>query len=150
MFNKAIVIGRLTKNPELKQTPAGVSVCSFSIACNRNYADKNGERQTDFLNIVAWRGQAEFVCRYFTKGSLIGVEGSIQSRNYTDKDGNSRNAVEIVGSNFFFVESKSSSSNSENRPSPYTVPGEAPAAPAYSSGSVEDFAEIEGEEDLPF
>ena len=76
MYNKAILIGRLTADPELKQTPNGVSVCSFSIACDRAFSGRNGERQTDFINIVTWRQQAEFVSKYFSKGRLIGIDGS--------------------------------------------------------------------------
>ncbi len=151
MFNKAILIGRLTADPELKQTPNGVSVTTFRIACNRSYTGKNGERQTDFINIVAWRNQAEFVAKYFKKGNAIGVEGSIQTRDYTDKDGNKRTAFEVVGDNFFFVESKSAASASSG----YSAPayGSAPMSQpsvSYSSGSVGDFEEIEGEDDLPF
>lgn len=76
MYNKAILIGRLTADPELKQTPNGVSVCSFSIACDRPFSSKSGEKQTDFINIVAWRQNAEFVSRYFSKGRLIGIDAS--------------------------------------------------------------------------
>lgn len=157
MFNKAILIGRLTAEPELKQTPNGVSVCSFSVACNRSYTGRNGERQTDFINIVTWRNQAEFVSKYFHKGNLIGLEGTIQTRNYEDKSGNKRTAVEVVADNAFFVESKASASNQGGsygsapsyNASPASSAGEAPAS-GYSSGSSADFAEIEGEDDLPF
>ena len=88
MFNRAILIGRLTADPELKQTQNGISVCSFSIAVDRRYSGRDSERKTDFINITSWRQQAEFVCRYFHKGDVIGVEGSIQTRNYEDKNGN--------------------------------------------------------------
>lgn len=112
MLNKAIVIGRLVKDPELKQTPQGTSVCSFQIACARNYKDKDGETPTDFLVVVAWKGQAEFVARNFRKGNLIGVDGSIRSRNY-EKDGERKTAIEIVGDSFFFVESKAQMETNE-------------------------------------
>lgn len=156
MFNKAILIGRLTADPELKQTTNGISVCSFSIACDRRFTSKGGERQADFINIVAWRQSAEFVSKYFRKGNAIGIEGSIQTRNYEDKNGNKRTAVEVVVDNAFFVESKASSArNSEN--SGYNAPSFAapaattqPSGVSYASGSVGDFAEIEGEDDLPF
>ena len=108
MFNKAILIGRLTADPELKQTPNGISVCSFSIAVDRRFSGRDSERKTDFLNITSWRQQAEFVCRYFHKGDVIGVEGSIQTRNYEDKNGNKRTAVEVVADRAFFVDSKNS------------------------------------------
>ena len=153
MFNKAILIGRLTADPELKQTPNGVSVCSFTIACNRTYSSKSGERQADFINIVSWRNTAEFVSKYFSKGKLIGVEGAIQVRSYQDKDGNKRTAVEVVADNTFFVESKNAPSSGESHTPSFNQP--APSAPSspqasYSSGSVNDFEEIEGEDDLPF
>ena len=151
MYNKAILIGRLTADPELKQTPNGVSVCSFSIACDRPFSRKSGEKQTDFINIVAWRQNAEFVSRYFSKGRLIGIDGSIQTRNYEDKNGNRRTAVEVVADRAFFVDSKSSASASS---APSAQNFNRPAAPAepisYSSGSFSDFEEIEGEDDLPF
>ena len=112
MFNKAILIGRLTADPELKQTQSGISVCSFSIAVDRRFSGRDSERKTDFINITSWRQQAEFVCRYFHKGDVIGVEGSIQTRNYEDKNGNKRTATEIVTDNVFFTGAKSSNSGS--------------------------------------
>ena len=108
MFNLAILTGRLTADPELKTTPNGISVCSFSIAVDRAYK-KGEEKQTDFLNVVCWRATAEFVSKWFTKGSLIGIEGSIQTRKFTDKNGNNRTAFEIVANNVHFVESKKTS-----------------------------------------
>jgi single-strand DNA-binding protein len=107
MFNLAILTGRLTANPELKTTTNGISVCTFGIAVDRAYK-KGEEKQTDFLNVVCWRSTAEFVSKYFSKGNLIGIEGSIQTRKYTDKDGNNRTAFEIVANNVHFVESKRS------------------------------------------
>ena len=107
MFNLAILTGRLTASPELKTTTNGISVCQFCIAVDRAYK-KGEEKETDFLNIVAWRQTAEFVSKWFTKGNLIGIEGSIQTRKYTDKDGNNRTAFEIVANNVHFVESKKS------------------------------------------
>ena len=157
MYNKAILIGRLTADPELKQTPNGVSVCSFSIACDRAFSGRNGERQTDFINIVTWRQQAEFVSKYFSKGRLIGIDGSIQTRNYEDKNGNKRTATEIVTDNVFFTGARSSNAGSGNGGSysnnsygdnSYTAP--APAQPAYTSGAASDFEEVESDNDLPF
>ena len=105
MFNLAILTGRLTTDAELKTTPNGVSVTSFSLAVNRNY--KSGEEQeTDFINIVAWRQTAEFIAKYFKRGNLIGIEGSIQTRKYQDKNGNNRTAFEVVVNNAHFIESK--------------------------------------------
>ena len=117
MFNIAILTGRLTQNPELKTTPNGVSVCSFSIAVERPY--RQGEdRQADFINIVSWRSTAEFVAKYFSKGSLIGIEGAIQTRRYQDKDGNNRTAFEVVANNVQFVESKRPQGNGEGNSIP--------------------------------
>lgn len=152
MYNKAIVVGRLTADPELKQTPSGVAVTSFSLAVNRAFTPKGGERQTDFLDIVAWRQTAEFICRYFSKGRAILIEGSIQTRQFTDKNGQNRRAWEIVADSAHFVESKNSQGDSTpagNLP-PYQSNMSAPPAPAYSSGSVADFAEIDDDGDLPF
>lgn len=135
MFNIAILTGRLTADPELKYTQNNVPVCSFTIAVNRQKrADE--EQQTDFINIVAWRQNAEFISKYFQKGSLIGIEGAIQTRNYTDKNGNDRKAVEVVVKNAQFAESK------KDKP--------AEAEPAFSDTSNDDFTEISGDGDLPF
>lgn len=109
MLNRAVLMGRLTADPELRQTPNGISVLSFSIAVDRAYGGKNGERQTDFINLVAWRQTAEFISRYFSKGQMIAVDGSIQTRNYTDKQGNNRTAFEIVIDNASFCGSKAES-----------------------------------------
>lgn len=142
MFNLVVLTGRLTANPELKTTPNGIPVTSFSIAVNRNYRAGEEQQQTDFINIVAWRQRAEFITKYFTKGSMIGIEGSIQTRRYTDKNGNNRTAFEVVVNNAQFVESKrdgAASSPSANEPA------------SYSNADVSDFAEIGGmDDDLPF
>lgn len=116
MLNRAILMGRLTADPDLRQTPSGVSVTVFRIAVDRNYA-KDRERQTDFIDIVAWRGTAEFVTKYFRKGSMIIVEGSIQTRNYEDKNGNKRTAVEVVANNVQLVGSK------KQEDAPHIAPG---------------------------
>lgn len=123
MFNLVVLTGRLTADPELKTTPNGVSVCSFSIAVEKPY--KQGEeRQADFINIVAWRGRAEFISKYFNKGSMIGIEGAIQTRKYQDRDGNNRTAFEVVANNVQFVEFKRPASNGEDNslPSPENDP----------------------------
>lgn len=135
MFNLAILTGRLTADPELKTTPSGKSVTSFAIAVNRNY--KAGEeQQTDFINIVAWRQTAEFITRYFKKGSLIGIEGAIQTRRYQDSHGNNRTAFEVVVKNAQFVESKKNDNNTAND--------------TEYSDNTDDFTEVDDNEDLPF
>lgn len=142
MFNLVVLTGRLTADPELKTTQSGISVTSFSIAVDRRFRSGE-ERQTDFINIVAWRQSAEFVAKYFKKGSLIGIEGSIQTRKYTDKNGNNRTAFEVVANNVQFVESK------RDGTSP-AAPGEAPAS--FSNAGVNDFADLGdvSDDDLPF
>lgn len=145
MINTVALMGRLTADLELKHTPNGVAVVSFCIAVNRKFKDQ----QADFINCVAWRQTAEFICKYFGKGQMIALEGSIQTRNYTDRDGNKRNATEVLVENASFCESKKNESNS--RPSPSAVaPAAAAPSPGYSSGSSEDFEEITPDDDLPF
>ncbi len=113
MLNCAIIMGRLTADPELRTTQSGLSVTSFTVAVDRAY--KSGdERQTDFINVVAWRGTADFVTKHFTKGQMIAVQGSIQTRNYEDKNGNKRIAVEIVADSVSFCGGKSESKPAEN------------------------------------
>ena len=115
MYNKSILIGRLVADPELKTTPNGVNVAAFRIAVDRPYK-QDGERKADFISIVAWRAAAEFVCNYFGKGRLIGIEGSIQTRDYTDKDGNKRYITEVVAERAFFVESKKAEPSGQGEP----------------------------------
>lgn len=140
MFNLVVLTGRLTADPELKTTPNGVSVTSFSIAVSRRYR-AGEETQADFINIVAWRQTAEFITKYFKKGTMIGIEGSIQTRRYVDKDGKNRTVFEVVANNAQFVESKRDGG----------VTGDTADAPAsYSNTGANDFAEISGDDDLPF
>lgn len=113
MFNLVVLTGRLTANPELKTTQNGASVCSFTIAVDRPYRSGE-EKKTDFINIVAWRNTAEFVTHYFTKGSLIGIEGSIQTRKYEDRDGNNRTVFEVVANNAQFILPKSAAEKDFN------------------------------------
>ena len=108
MLNKAILMGRLTRDPELKYTQGNLPVVQFTIAVERNHSGNGGERQTDFINIVAWRKTAEFVSRWFTKGMMIIVTGSIQSRRWQDKNGNNRTSIEVVADEVQFGESKRS------------------------------------------
>jgi len=138
MLNSAIIMGRLTASPELKYTTSSIAVCSFTVAVNRNYS-KGKEQETDFIEVVAWRKTAEFVSKYFSKGSMIIVEGRIQTRNYEDKHGNKRKAVEIVANNVQFGESKKDAQSNE-----------APPQTAQPTGTA-DFAEMSGDsDDLPF
>ena len=107
-MNKAILVGRLTKDPEMRTTSSGIAVTSFTVAVNRPYSDQSGERQTDFINCVIWRKQAENVAKYCTKGSLVAVEGRIQTRSYDHQDGSKRYVTEVVCDNVTFLSSKNS------------------------------------------
>lgn len=139
MINNVVLMGRLTADPELKTTPNGTSVTSFSIAVERNYAPKGQERETDFINVVAWRQTAEFVCRYFDKGQMIAVEGSIQTRKYQDKNGNNRVAVEVVANQVSFCGSKNEGGGTrqQNEANPLDV-------------DTDDFEDLPDDDDLPF
>lgn len=153
-------MGRLTADPEHKQTPNGIAVTSFSIAVDRNFADKStGNRQADFINIVAWRQTADFVCKYFAKGRMIAVEGSLQTRNFEDKNGNKRTAYEVVADQVYFADSKQSDGQGQgqgnyNKPAANSAfqPPESFQEPPKGSGfSVGDFEEIDTDDsDLPF
>ena len=147
-MNLAILMGRLTATPELRKTNSGLSVTSFSIAIDRRFS-RGEEKQTDFINCVAWRQTAEFITTYFTKGSMIAVEGSIQTRRYTDKDGNDRTATEVVVNQAHFTGSKRESGGDTGYYSG-GASAPAPAAPSYSNATSGDFAEIADDDDLPF
>ena len=144
-LNKVILAGRLTNDPELKQTATGVSVLSFTLAVNRRYASKNeqGESQTqaDFITVVAWRNTADFIARYFRKGSAICITGSIQTRSWQDQQGQRRYATEVVADEAMFVDSRSESGMSDGY-----------QAPAFSSGAsvTPSFEEHNTDDDLPF
>ena len=112
-MNKVFLIGNLTRDPELSETPSGVAVCHFSIAVNRNYSSGDGERQTDFFNCVAWRGLGENLARYQKKGSKISVVGSIEFRDYEDRDGIKRTAVDIVAQDIEFLSSRAADESSD-------------------------------------
>lgn len=167
MLNVAVIMGRLVADPELRHTPQDIAVTTFTIACDRSYVKSGTERQVDFIDIVAWRSNAEFICKYFRKGSMIAVQGSIQTRSYTDNQGIKRKAFEIVADSVNFADSKRDNSGSSaaygnspygnppagntgdyqsyQRPAVYNDP-----APAYQNGSDADFTEIESDDDLPF
>ncbi len=145
MINMVALMGRLTYEPELRKTPSDVSVLRFQVACDRSYQRAGAERQADFIDCVAWRQTAEFISRYFHKGSMIAVEGTIQTSNYTDKNGNNRKQTEVLANNVSFCGSKSESGN--------TAPtgGYNEPAPSYANADNSDFEEIvDDDDDLPF
>ena len=160
MLNKIVIMGSLTRDPELRRTQSGTAVTSFSIACDRDFKSQSGEKETDFIDVVAWRGTAEFVSKYFAKGRMAVVEGRLQIRDWTDRDGGKRRSAEVVADNVYFGDSKRDSGG-EYGGSSFGAPpaGGGPAAygapmgraPASNYGGGSDFAEI-GEEDgeLPF
>ena len=139
-MNKVVLVGRLTKDVELRTTPQGVSVCSFTVAVNRRFKNANGEYEADFINCVAWRQTAEFLSRYFSKGRMVGISGSIQTRSW-EKDGERRYATEVLAEEAYFVDSKSSDSNSGSRAS-----DDSDAGFSVDSG----FMPIPADDDLPF
>lgn len=141
MFNKTILMGRLTRDPELKTTPSGVSVCTFSIAVDRRFQAKGEEKKTDFFNIVAWRQTGEFVSRYFGKGSLILVEGELQTRQYTNKDGVNVTVTEINAEQVSFTGEKA-------RDGAQSGNNAAPAA-SQTAGGANDYAGV-SDDDYPF
>ncbi len=151
-FNKAILGGRLTADPELKQTQSGVPVCSFTVAVNRRFQSKDSEaQQTDFINVVAWRQQAEFVTRYFRKGSSICVVGNIQTRNWTDNQGQKRYATEVIADEINFVDSKGEGPSAQNGGfgSSYTPDSYAPSFSSQTEAAPK-FEEMSNDDDLPF
>lgn len=147
MLNTVAIMGRITADPELKTTPSGVSVTSFKLAVERNYAPQGKERPTDFIPVVAWRNTAEFITKYFAKGQMIAVSGSIQSRQYEDKDGNKRTAVEVLANEVSFCGSKNDSKPADIAPI-IDEPRNAYSEPAPAENI--DFEEIMGDDDLPF
>ena len=145
MLNCAVIMGRLTADPELRTTSTNLSVVSFTVAVDRSYQKQGQEKQTDFINVVAWRQTADFVSKYFRKGQMIAVQGSIQTRSYEDRNGNKRTAVEIVADNVSFCGSKAESGSAGNAFSG------APAPASYQNTGSEDFSDIaDVEDDLPF
>ena len=154
MLNKIFIMGRLTRDPELRRTQSGTAVTSFSLAVDRDFKSQSGEKETDFIDVVAWRSTAEFVSKYFTKGRMAVVEGRLQIRDWTDRDGGKRRSAEVVADNVYFGDSKRDSAGDYGAPPAYGAPASygAPAAGRGApAGGSSDFAEI-GEEDgeLPF
>lgn len=136
MLNKVVIMGRFTKDPELRRTGSGTAVTSFSLACDRDFKSQSGDKETDFIEVVAWKNAAEFVSKYFSKGRMAVVEGRLQIRDWVDKDGGKRRSAEIVADNVYFGDSKLDSDS-------------AYSAPAH--GGQTDFAEIGAEDgELPF
>lgn len=138
MLNRIILSGRLTRDPELRQTPSGIPVASFSLAVNRDFKDKaTGETPVDFIDIVAWRHTGEFAANYFTKGSMAVVEGRLQIRDWTDREGGRRRTAEVVASNIYFGDS----AKKKSAPAPASYAGATPPASEFES---------EADEELPF
>lgn len=151
MINNVVLMGRLTADPELKTTNNGISVTSFSIAVDRGYVRQGEERQADFINIVAWRNTAEFICRYFGKGALIALEGKLQSRTYQAKDGTNRYVVEVVADSVSFTGERREPNMQQSQGAPTTNHNQVnEQASSYSSGSTGDFEEMPLDDDLPF
>lgn len=143
MLNRILLMGRLTRDPELRHTQTGTPVASFSLAVDRDFKNKEtGEKTTDFIDIVAWRNTADFVSKYFTKGRLAVVEGRLQLRDWTDKDGNKRRSAEVIADNVYFGDSKPSGSSAPaSAGSDYGVP---------PVGGGDQFAALDDDDELPF
>lgn len=159
MLNIVALMGRLTHTPELKTTQSGTNVCSFRIAVDRSFARRGEERKADFIDVTAWRQTAEFVSKYFHKGSMIAIEGSLQTRQYQDKNGNNRTATEVLASQVSFCGGKAAEKPAvrdfDKQTKSYTSEAKASysapqAAQGFSQGSADDFAEITDDDDLPF
>ena len=161
MLNRIVIMGRLTRDPELRRTQNGTAVTSFSVAVDRDFKSReSGEKATDFIDVVAWRQTAEFVCQYFTKGRMAVVEGRLQIRDWKDKDGNNRRSAEVVADNVYFGDSKRDSADggSFNQSQGYAqsfnqVPPQQPAyqAPQNVSAAPSDFSMLSDDDpDLPF
>jgi single-strand DNA-binding protein len=142
-LNVVALNGRLTADPELRHTNSDIPVCQFTLAVDRSYVKQGAERQADFIDIVCWRGTAEFASRYFVKGQLIAVEGSIQTRSYVDKDGNKRKAFEVVATNVHFAEPKRDGMAEIQR-------NARNAGVSVNNSDNGDFVEISDPDDLPF
>ncbi len=147
MLNHIVLMGRLTRDPELRQTQSGVSVASFTLAVDRDFQSRDGgEKQTDFIDIVAWRNTAEFVSKYFAKGKMAVVSGRLQIRDWTDREGGKRRSAEVVADNVYFGESKSGSQGGQ--PSGGKSGG---SYGGYDAPEIKtDFSEVEDDGDLPF
>ena len=154
MLNRIILMGRLTRDPELRHTNSGAAVASFSLAVDRDFKNKEtGEKATDFIDVVAWRQTGEFVSRFFTKGRLAVVEGRLQIRDWTDKDGGKRRSAEVIADNVYFGDSKKDGEGGAYAPYSPSAPASAPAAGAGIAPPPmnDQFAELDDDDgDLPF
>ncbi len=149
-LNRIVLMGRLTRDPELRRTQSGTSVTSFSLAVDRDFKSQSGEKETDFIDVVAWRSTAEFVCNYFTKGRMAVVEGRLQIRDWTDRDGGKRRSAEVVADNVYFGDSKrdSAPSGGYDAPPAYGAPAGGYAPPAAGPSGFAELDDQDGE--LPF
>lgn len=148
MLNKIFIMGRLTRDPELRRTQSGTAVTSFSLAVDRDFKSQSGEKETDFIDVVAWRATAEFVAKYFAKGRMAVVEGRLQMRDWTDRDGNKRRSAEVVADNIYFGDSRREGADRGDSFGGFNAPSGGYSAPV---GGVSDFAEIDEEDgELPF
>lgn len=151
MLNVVAIMGRLVADPELKITPAGISVCTFRIACDRNFVQQGQQRQADFIDVVAWRHNADFLCKYFAKGSMVAVQGRLQTWQYQDRNGSNRTAVEVVADSLNFAGSNKKPGGQAVDDGGEEPPSNSPeTTSAYSQGSAEDFEVIDDNDDLPF
>ncbi|MGM9598653.1 MAG: single-stranded DNA-binding protein [Faecousia sp.] len=149
MLNHIVLMGRLTRDPELRRTASGVAVTSFSVACERDFKTDSGEKETDFIDIVAWRNTAEFVSKYFAKGRMAVASGRLQIRSWTDKEGNKRRSAEVLADNVYFGDSKQD--NGDNRAPSYSAPYGSPAGAAPAQQTINDYEQIEDDDSqLPF
>lgn len=142
MLNKIFIMGRLTRDPELRRTQNGTAVTSFTLAVDRDFKNADGTKDTDFIDVVAWRNTAEFVSKYFSKGRMAVVDGRLQLRDWTDKDGNKRRNAEVLADNIYFGDSKKEGDSSGG----YKAAGKAVDVEPEAG----DFAEVEDDGDLPF
>lgn len=156
MYNRVILMGRLVRDPELKTTQSGISMCRFSVAVDRKFAKQGEERQADFFDVTVWRQTAEFVCKYFTKGRMIHIEGVLQNNNYTDKDGVKHYSNIVIGENVSFCGDKSGTQGQPDyKPSQAAVPQASPAPQHAAPQSLDvsdlgDFEEILSDGEVPF
>jgi len=147
MLNRIVIMGRLTRDPELRRTQSGLPVTSFSMAVDRDFKSQSGERETDFIDVVAWRQTAEFVSKFFAKGRMAVVEGRLQMRDWTDRDGNKRRSAEVVADNVYFGESRREGDGGRQDGFSAPVGGYTPPV----AGASSEFSEIEEEDgELPF
>lgn len=140
MLNHIVIMGRLTRDPELRRTGSGIAVTSFTVAVDRDYKSGSNEKEVDFIDCVAWRQPGEFVAKYFTKGRMIVVSGALQIRGWTDKDGNKRRTAEVNVSNAYFGDSKNESANTQQAHNPYLPPAPPTSAPGYAPASAPGYA----------